>query len=254
MGDMGVTTSAEHNNDPIDIDPDGDLVLRIRDQGTGTDYEYRVSTTALCRTSHYFHVLLDPSKFSEGVTVDRRLKALGGLETIPFSELPMILIPDIGQVSKGVSTKSAVALFLHVLHNDDFPWPIPRLSFVALLAIVADRFAAITPIANYVIQQNWKSKLVVQKGPSSTTEARVRQQLLIGLILGFPDWVRQYSAILIVQGSEKWKAQNEEDKEEEVLWWSLPNGIEGKSRLNGAAGLLHVSSVALQPCLCTPAI
>ncbi len=232
MNDFSDRPSPDHTEVPIDIDPSGDLLLRFRDDGAGTLSLYRVSTTALRRASTYFQVLLDPLKFSEGIAVDRRLKAIqrqhGKTEAIAFLELPVIYIPDIGQVPRGVSTESAVTLFFHILHDEETSWPSPRPSFVALLAIIADRFDAATPIARYVIQRNWKSKMVAQKGSSLMTEVRLRQQLLIGLILRFPDWVRQYSASLIVQGSAKWTAQGEEAKEEEGLWWNFPNNLEGK--------------------------
>ncbi len=232
MDDSAATPSPGQIQDVIDIDPSGDLLLRIRDNGAGIDFEYRVSTAALRKASHYFHVLLDPSKFSEGIAVGRKLKEIRGLhegtETIPLLELPMISIPDIGQIPQGTSTKSAVELLLHILHNEDTPRPSPRPLFVTLLAIVADRFAAKTPVANYVIQQKWKNKLATQKSSSSPPELRVRQLLLVGLILRFPDWVRQYSATLIVQGSEKWRAQCEEVQEDEPLWCNLPNGLEGE--------------------------
>ncbi len=231
MAEASDLLSPEQVKCPIDVDPRGDLLLRIKDHGTGTDCAYRVSTTVLRRASPYFRVLLDPSKFSEGIAVDKRLRAIRGLqeeiEAIPSLELPMIFIPDIGHVPKTVSTESAVLLFLHVLHNEDTSWPTPKPSFLALLAIIADRFAATTPIANYVIQRKWKTKIVAQKGPNSAAEVRLRQQLLIGLILRFPDWVRQCSASLIVQGSERWSTLCEEVKEGEALWWNLPNGLEG---------------------------
>ena len=231
----------DHIKAPIDIDPNGDLLLRLNHAGTGADYVYRVSNIALRRASPYFNVLLDPSKFSEGIAVEKRLKAVrelhGATGAIPFSKLPMIFIPDIGQVPRGTSTESAVSLFLHILHKDDTAWPAPRLSVVALIAIIADRFAATTPIANYCIQQNWKSKLIAQKGVTSSHEVRIRQELLIGLILRFPDWVRQYSATLVVQGSEKWREDCEARKESEALWWNLPNGLEGKRSLESAISL-----------------
>ena len=229
MDELSDTPSLEEYKDTIDIDPNGDLVLQIRDYGTGTDHEYRVSKIALQSASHYFSVLLDPSKFSEGIAVDRTLKAICGLDgAIPFRALPRISLPDIGPVPQDVSTQPAVELFLRILHSEESPWPTPRASFVAVLAIIADRFAATTPIANYVIHRKWKSKLIAQKGSNLPNEARVRQLLLIGLILRFPDWARQYSAMLIVQGSEKWTAQNKEVVGAKALWWSLPNGLEGE--------------------------
>ena len=234
MDEVNDEQSSERMKDPVIIDPNGDLLLRLRHPAMGTDYIYRVSTTALRQASHYFNVLLDASKFSEGITVDKRLRAIRGKhgerEAIPSAELPKIFVSDIGQVPEGVSTDSVVVLFLRILHNENASWPTPRLSFVALLAIVADRFAATTPIANYVIQRNWKTKLFVQKGPPLLTETRIRQQLLVGLILRFPDWVREFSAGLIVQGSEKWGEPCEDSKENEALWWNLPNNLEGKPK------------------------
>ena len=234
MDDLIDTSPPKKGEDPVDIDPNGDLLLRIRDHGTSTDHEYRVSTRVLQLASHYFNVLLDPSKFSEGIAVDRKIKTIHRMDgAIPHLELPKIILPDIGQVPHDVSTKPAVELFLRILHNEDTSWPTPRASFAVLLAIVADRFTATAPVSNFIIHRKWKGKLVPQKGSGSASEAQVRQLLLIGLILRFPDWVRQYSATMVVQGSTKWSAPDEEVREAEAMWWNLPNGLEGEYKAAG---------------------
>lgn len=71
---------------------DRDLVLQIQEPGTAVELYYMVSSAVLRQASSYFRVLLDPSKFNEGVHFDLELRALiekhGKLQSILPEDLP----------------------------------------------------------------------------------------------------------------------------------------------------------------------
>ena len=226
----------------------GDVLIQINDPFTDTDHCYRCSRDVLRDASEYFNVLLDPVKFSEGIAIEAKLSDLKrqyyDSATIPASELPKAIVADVGDLPKRcVSTGIIIKLFFEILHDPSTTWPpVPRsqsVSLVALLAIVADRFACLKTIAEYLIRQGLETTLLKDRKSATVpkTELENRQKLFAGLLFGFQDWVYQCSAALIVErrldGSE-----NEEQEGDDALWWNIPGGIEGavpSSSLIGSA-------------------
>lgn len=187
----------------------------------------------LRRASAYFNVLLDSDKFSEGAAVRAKLAKLSNtyaeIESIPSSDLPCVAISDIGPVPKAKVSEDAFKLFLDILHRPKASLPAPQIRLISILAVISDRFDSTTPISSYVLENEWKCKPARQakhiKSRSQFTEFR-RQKLLIGLIFGFEDWVYEYSCWLIYQGLEKEIPHSASVNE--VPWWNLPNGVEGR--------------------------
>ena len=225
------------------ISNDGDVLIQIQDLTTQTDRCYRCSRSSLRSASEYFNVLLDPVKFSEGIVIEARLRELkrqyNSTGTIPASELPKAVVTDVGDLPKDcVSTGTAVALLFKILHDRSTAWPIPRsesANLVALLAIVADRFACSRIIANYLEGQRLVTALLKERKSDSACKDELdnRQKLLAGWIFGFSQLVLQCSAFLIVEGPKKQTTaspnsnEDEAREEEDALWWRLPGGIEG---------------------------
>lgn len=224
----------------------GDICLEIRDQTTGVLQRFCCLRSVLRNASEYFNVLLDPAKFSEGIAIEEKLHMLcrryDGL--IPTYDLPSLVIADIGDLPKtSVSTNVIVKLFLRILHDASTPWPFSRsqsVNIVALLAIVADKFAAHVRVATYL--KNQMLDMTLLKDRKSTTAYKMelanRQRLLAGIIFGFSQWVLQYSAALIIEGSKRWRSpylesgEEAEKDDDNALWWKLPNGVEGTSSPN----------------------
>lgn len=132
------------------------------------------------------------------------------------------------------------AILLKILHDPSTPWPVSRphsVNLVALLAIVADRFAVQKPIAAYLTRHALDVTLLKDRKSATAyiLEADNRQKLLAGMIFGFPQWVLQCSAALIINGPKRWTnttldSIEEADKEDDdALWWRLPGGVEGTS-------------------------
>ena len=227
------------------ISTSGNILLQINDSAMGIQRYYRCSRSVLRSASEYFDVLLDPVKFSEGIAVEARLQDLtrqyNDYTSIPASDLPKITVADVGDLPKGcISTATVIALFFQILHDSSTTWPVLRaesVNLVALLSIVADRFACATKIAEYIIGHRLRITLLKDRKSATAhkKELENRQRLLAGLIFGFSDWVYQCSAALIVEGPVRQATislDNNEDEDQEgddALWCSLPGGVEGVS-------------------------
>lgn len=233
-------------SDTVNIDRRGDMVLQVKhDKYT---QEYRVSVAFLRKISLYFAVLLDPVKFSEGAAVQTRLIELershADTALLPAVELPRVsvVISDVGEASRtNISPAAAFRMtfvFLGILHNPDTFIQCPSIHFISILASIADRFDAAAPISLYLKKSGWKQKLsrpTFSHKSRSRLELNRRKKLYAGIIFGFQDWVHQYSAELIHEGSEKWLSDSK-GIGEEPPWLYLPYGIEGMSLL-GTVGV-----------------
>jgi hypothetical protein len=225
-------TSARIEN----ITSTGDIVLDVQDETRNQIYSYRVSTAHLKQTSPYFVSLLDPNKFGEGANVAEKLavlrKSYDDIADAPTEELPRVAISDIGRISRVNTIKNLVFDFLSALHGLELSTPNPPISNLANLAVVADRFDALPALSHYVHRKRFLRTIDAKtKGKAATlSEERVRQKLLIGLLLDHPAWVSLYSKRMIIGDSIRWKDDvlDGEDEVEPALWWDIPRGIEGK--------------------------
>jgi hypothetical protein len=230
MGNGGL--SEESPPEITTITPIGDIVLDIHDEGRSQVFSYRVSAEHLKQASPYFVRLLDPSKFGEGAQVAEKLKDLRktypDMGDTPSEELPRVRIADIGRISKVNTIKNLVADFLNIIHGFEISTPIPPIPNLANLAVVADRFDALPHFSAYARRKKVYSTIDTRsKGKlGSLTEERLRQKLLIGLLLDHSPWISTYSKRLIIGGSVQWKPDVEED-DELAFWWDMPHGLEG---------------------------
>ena len=232
---------SEADPSTVSICNKGDILIHIGDSHARADHYYRCSREVLRRTSEYFNVLLDPVKFSEGITIEARIQDLtrqyNDTATIPASELPKVVVSDVGDIPKGCnSSGTVIRLFFEILHDPSTLWPVLRaqsVNLIALLSIVADRFDCLNITAEYLRRQGLENFLKGRKSATAhKTELDNRQMLLAGLLFGFPEWVRQFSAALIIDGTKRaitslHSSEDEERERDEALWWRLPGGIEG---------------------------
>lgn len=208
----------------------GDLVLNIRRfEADEAVFSYRVETLQLRQASPYFEVLLS-ERFSEGASVKAGQQTLKerykSMAEAPAHELPRIEIVDIGRTSKVSSIKGIMADYLRILHGGDLTVEKPPLANVANLAIVADRFDSLPTLASYFKKKGIFQKLDAKTRVKSMEEEKIRQRLLVGVLLDWSIWVTTYSKRLILQGSKQWETLDEADTTS-VLWNDLPYGIEG---------------------------
>lgn len=219
------------NVDTIIISPSGDLILEVSQEEGGAQYAYRVDSNVLRQNSRYFENLLS-DRFSEGQKLSAALSALkiagSNIADASADDLPRISLVNIGRISKVSSIENLTADFLRVLHGQDLPAQ-PPVANLANIAVVADRFDAVPHIARFIQRKKYLQAVEAKtKGKSSTnlTEERVRQRLLIGVLLDHPPWVARYSKHLILRDSIQWKPAAELD-DTAALWWDIPNGVEG---------------------------
>ncbi|GAB7326970.1 hypothetical protein MBLNU13_g10920t1 [Cladosporium sp. NU13] len=226
---------------------DGDLVLQIEHANASLDltlHSFRVSTTALKAKSKYFERLLEAGRFGEGQQVisqhEALLKKFDSLALVPATELPVIRIEDLGRISAVKSIRPLLTDFLLILHDQDTQ-ATPPVSNLANLAIVADRFDALDAVKLHVRRKKVIRALDAKTQPkqdASLSEERVRQRLLVGLMLDHAPWVEKYSVRLITKG---WVGQ--ESELEDALWWDLPNRIEEELTLRRASILETLQSI-----------
>ena len=220
--------------DLIVVAPSGDLILDVSQEEGSQQFSYRVDSKVLQQNSRYFENLLS-ERFSEGQKLAVALKGLEllghtNLEHTPLDDLPRIPIVNIGRIaiSKTSSIQNLVADFLRTVHGLDLAVPNPPVPNIANLAVVADRFDAVECVARYVHKKKFLQLTEAKsKGRASPalTEERLRQKLLIGLLLDYPPWVIRYSKHLIIRDSVQWRPDVEEDHTK-ALWWDIPNGVE----------------------------
>ena len=216
------------------IAPSGDLILDVSQEEGSQVYLYRVDSNTLQQNSRYFENLLS-ERFSEGQKLaaalsDLKLAGHASLEDAPTNSLPHISIVNAGRIaiSKASSIRNLVADFLRAIHGLDLAVPSPPVANIANLAVVADRFDAVECVARYVQRKKYLQLAEAKsKGRASPalTEERVRQKLLIGLLLDHPPWVTRYSKYLIIRDSVQWRPDAEEDHTK-ALWWDIPSGLE----------------------------
>lgn len=186
-----------------------------------------MESSRLNEASPYFARLLDPDKFGEGSAVAEKHKSLKATyeswDAVPFEELPQIKIEDVGRISAVKTVRNLMADFLTILHGGELNrTAIPPLANVANLVVVADRFDALPTVRFYFRNHKLMAALdsKVEKG-KTMSEERVRQKLLVGLLLDNASWVWANSARLVMRG---WVGR--EPVENAALWWDLPGSIE----------------------------
>ena len=220
--------------DIINISLGGDLVVNVQGKEGSASYDFRVSSQQLGKASPYFASLLDPDKFKEGADIReshrRLLQTYKSFSDVPSDELPRIRLKDLGRISQVSSVRPIASDFLSVLHNIDIFTKQPPVANIGNLTIVADRFDALTYFTDYVRRRdllratNAKSKLY-----NSYKEERIRQMLLIGIMLDYKLWATPLSKRLIMNGSSQWQFQAK-DRYLLPLWWNIPYGIEGANK------------------------
>jgi hypothetical protein len=238
---MQSTTS---NGGHIIIDPNGDVLLDISDHAfSESSATYRVDSDRLRTTSRYFNVLLDSSKFAEGVNLEARLKELKkkytDLNDVPISELPTISVRGIGRIGKVTSIIALMKDFLSILHNHNAgsagvtsKMPVSNL---ANLTIVSDHFDALDTLKQYIRKHSifmrvTRSDGTPKKSPGPVIwdhalEEAARMRIMVGILLGHQSWVQE-TEHLIIRGSKLWSPAMEPNTAV-PLWWDLPQSVEG---------------------------
>ncbi|KAF2150735.1 hypothetical protein K461DRAFT_229478 [Myriangium duriaei CBS 260.36] len=216
----------------IVIDPGGDLVLAFEHgQHLKERVKFRVTTAALRNASSYFRVLLDPTRFEEGRRVATSLDNVQGqsMPRLTSTQLPVLSIEDVGQISGVKSLHLLLADFLSLLHGNDLSTLPPPLANLANLTIVADRFDALPALCDYArskripqLVDNKSSRIKTHSRSVGLPEEKLRQRCLIGLLLDHSPWLYSASQMLI----QRLDTRTPQKSTTPALWQDLPLGIE----------------------------
>ncbi|KAK3651658.1 hypothetical protein LTR56_005466 [Elasticomyces elasticus] len=213
----------------VPIATHGDLVLQIEHEiaGSSAHASFRVSASALKQSSRYFERLLQSGRFGEGVRVEALHKTLKeqyrSMDKVPVAELPVVQVQDVGRTSAIKSLTSLCADLLHILHGQDIQTN-PLVSNLANLSIVADRFDALHFVGAHIARKKFLRTIdgkTTAKAEAALSEEKVRQRLLVAVMLDHRPWIERYSARLIIKGWVGGEADLSTP-----LWWDLPSRIE----------------------------
>lgn len=245
---------------------DSDLVLHWVEPNAQTassrssprDVLLHVPSTALVQTNPYFAALLDPRKFAEGRRLVEKTSQLiekygshmrGRLDQVHFDDLPRVGVEAVGMIARNTSEADVFEFFLKVLicafkggeKKKDFlkELALKPVPFLSSLIVVANRFNGQEVLKTLMAESRCavnltKDKLlkpVNMKGARLSNEERVRQALYVGIFLDHHRVTRAMSHALITMGSKAWFYGGDEADApaQRLVWWHLPNGIEGKS-------------------------
>ncbi|KAI9721849.1 MAG: hypothetical protein M1812_002185 [Candelaria pacifica] len=224
------------NSHVYSVTDNGDLILIVRHQSSGEEGSYRVDTRCIRDTSSYFDRLLHPEKFSEGGAVTMAQQILRGKyaesSLVPRDELPQITIIDVGQTSEVNLFEEVLMDLLRILHNLEIKPGRPSTSYLANITIVADRFEALPVVADYIKRRKFLKRLDVKPKllegyRKAISEERLRQRLLIGSLLDYPNWVESASERLIIGSQQVKDPQGGVSRAaDDAMWWDLPGCLE----------------------------
>lgn len=204
---------------------------------------YRVSLAALKKHSKYFSNLLSNSQFSEARIISDAHGKLGERNIKPSNahvqDLPWIPIKDDDEATKAAGREKVMEDILNIIHDKPAKTTRATMSYVATLAIMADRFdcvAGVTRCLNTDLKFKWPATtgkpLRGENGKPTDTEQALRQKIFTSWLLGQPLRFQHASRELILRGSCLWSDFLDVESDLTPAWWNLPDGIEGKSLVN----------------------
>ncbi|KAI9779528.1 MAG: hypothetical protein M1839_007336 [Geoglossum umbratile] len=223
----------------VDISKTGDLVLAVSLAEGAAPVSYRVDSGLLRQSSRYFGRLLHPDRFKEGLAFRDALARLERRQldpsALPAHMLPQIELGEIGLASPGRGLETILGDFLRVLHGAAPGTAQLSLSYLAKMAVLADRFDCIPRVAQYFNgSPNLLRKTELKdkgKGLYGGAEERFRQKVLVGWYFSDWEWFKVYSRKLVLGGSIQWAGDEKvKNAGEQGIWWDLPGGLEDELR------------------------
>lgn len=222
----------------VQISADGDVLLHITDENSRATVLCRVSRNVLRKASPFFSALLDPSKFSEGISTEGATEALlrryHTISAIPARQLHIVTLRGIGDMTqaRGYDPTKVIISSLQLIHGS---WTTATESVTANLvammgtAMYWGTFDLLCAALADSAKANTKTQVARWAKLKVVDEAHLRQKLLIAIRTGAgPKVIPSLTSRLVLSGDklrpkdfdyEEWYSQIE------VL--DLPNGIEG---------------------------
>lgn len=207
---------------------------------------YRVSLLVLKHHSKYFDNLLSDTRFAEARTIETSFEQLKLRDLEPSeagaADLPVVEIQEDDEATRSAGQDSAFEDLLRILHRklSVIPTKPVTMQYLAVLAVLADRFDCIHIVAKYVsvLKFKWpatQTRLSKDGGSalSRAVEDTLRQKILVSWLLDQPVRMQTATRELIMYGSRRWSPSfDEEDESYTAAWWDLPDDLESKSSLH----------------------
>ncbi|KAK8086749.1 hypothetical protein PG994_001723 [Apiospora phragmitis] len=239
---------------------------------------FRVEAAVLRKQSQYFDRLLSDTRFQEAKTITAALEALTLRNVKPADadvrDLPWIQVIDDDDATHYAYRDKVFADLLRTLHGKETAasasaatatpaattttttattttaattvtpaaptTPLVTLDFVTALAVLADRFDCVAPVAKSLKSAGglkFKWPLTQRKQPPSgngdeakmsrQTESVLRQKILVSYLLDQPPRFLAATRELIMNGSCKWSAFPDPNADaDEEAWWYLQDELE----------------------------
>ena len=202
---------------------------------------FLVDHKTLKARSKYFSILLGNTQFSEARRVKDGLSALVArqlsLAKATPADLPWVAILDDDEASREARREAILEDLLRILHDKEVKTPGVTVSYVAALALLADRFDCTATVSRGLtthLKFRWpltRAKPIAGAEDSSRggseTEQILRQKILIAWLLDQPLRLHNSTRELIMRGSRQWGSAP--DASRTPPWWDLPSGLEGES-------------------------
>ncbi|KAK2070975.1 hypothetical protein P8C59_005432 [Phyllachora maydis] len=260
----------------VDIAVDGDVVLDVLFCPTSPDtlraalrVGYRVRLAALRTQSKYFDRLLGDTRFREAKSVELALHNLAARRVPPAQagppDLPLVpmVVDDESSRSAAAALEPALGDLMRLLHAGDVATKPVTLAYVAVLAVLADRFDCTAVLAARTatsLRFKWPVTSPQQArgvGPDESdggltraAEDALRQKTLVAWLLGLPLQLHAATRELVVYGSRQWSAfADESDARARARaralprWWELQDGLEAELEHRRACLLNAIGSV-----------
>lgn len=266
-GDAASTEAATKPGPPVvEIVPDGDIVLEVTFEMSKETLKaarkaarlrhgqksappvpkavarvrYRVQLAALKQNSKYFDNLLGDTRFAEARSVEERFQELS-LQNVKPSEaeaadLPVVQIHEDDEATRSAGQESVFEDLLRILHRKQSTSTAVTMQYLAILAVLADRFACTAIVSRYVsaLKYKWpatQTRVSRDDGPAliRAAEETLRQKILVSWLLDQPLKMQAATRELIMYGSRRWSLAYDEDEEgTTAAWWDLPDDLESE--------------------------
>lgn len=212
---------------------------------------FRVQLATLKKHSRYFENLLSDSRFSEAKSITDAFAKLSLQNVRPqdagVEDLPWVEIIDDDEATRSLGREAAFCDLMRILHGKETTVKPPTMSYVAVLAVLADRFDCTPPVSRYLntgLKFKWpvtlpRSSRDGGEGLNQAAEEILRQKILASWLLDQPTKMYVATRELITYGSSRWSAFPEYETNN-ATWWDLPDDLESELQ----SGLLTDSFVA----------
>ncbi|KAK4101886.1 hypothetical protein N658DRAFT_506628 [Parathielavia hyrcaniae] len=220
---------------------------------------YRVQLAVLKQNSRYFDNLLSDTRFAEARSIEDAFQKLSlrGLKPseASASDLPVVKIHEDDEATQSAVQDAAFEDLLRILHRKQSTAKPATTHSLAVLAVLADRFACTATVSKYLaaLKYKWPATQTLLRDDgralSRAAEETLRQKILVFWLLDQPLKMQAATRELIMYGSRRWSASlNEEDESNNTTtttaaWWDLPDGLETELHHRRACILRTIASI-----------